>query len=73
MQAMLHAGIPSIEQFGFTAKRSCHDAVYRLLSHIVETIDQASGDSRYVPAVFVDISKAYDKVWIEGLYTNYTK
>lgn len=67
MQAMLHAGIPSIEQFGFTAKRSCHDAIYRLLSHIVETIDQASGDSRYVPAVFVDISKAYDKVWIEGL------
>ena len=27
----------------------------------------ASGDSRYVPAVFIDISKAYDKVWIEGL------
>jgi exonuclease III len=66
-QAMLRAGIPSIEQFGFTAKRSCHDAIYRLLTHIVETIDQASGDSRYVPAVFVDISKAYDKVWLDGL------
>ena len=66
-QAMLRAGIPSIEQFGFTAKRSCHDAIYRLLTHIADTVDMASGDSRYVPAVFIDISKAYDKVWIEGL------
>jgi hypothetical protein len=37
------------------------------LSLIVDTLDSASGDSRYVPAVFIDISKAYDKVWIEGL------
>lgn len=67
LAAMLRANMPSPEQFGFTAKRSCHDAIYRLLSLIVETIDQGSGDSRFVPAVFVDISKAYDKVWIEGL------
>jgi hypothetical protein len=64
---MLRAGIPSPEQFGFTMKRSCHDAIYRLLTVIVDTIDTASGDDRFVPAVFVDISKAYDKVWIEGL------
>jgi len=67
LSAMSRAGMPSPDQFGFTAKRSCHDAIYRLLSLIVETIDTASGDSRYVPAVFIDISKAYDKVWIEGL------
>ena len=67
LAAMSYAGMPSPDQFGFTAKRSCHDAIYRLLSLIVETIDKASGDSRYVPAVFIDISKAYDKVWLEGL------
>lgn len=67
LAAMHRAGMPSPEQFGFTAKRSTHDAIYRLLSLIVETIDQGTGDSRFIPAVFVDISKAYDKVWIEGL------
>ena len=71
LQAMAMAGIPSPDQFGFTQHRSCHDAVYRLLSHIVEThADKGKHlpeDARYVPAVFIDISKAYDKVWIEGL------
>jgi hypothetical protein len=67
LAAMLHAGIPSPDQFGFTMKRSCHDAIYRLLTVIADTIDSGSGDDRFVPAVFVDISKAYDKVWIEGL------
>jgi hypothetical protein len=71
IQAMAMAGIPSPDQFGFTKHRSCHDAVYRLLSHIVDTHttkDQHLAENdRYVPAVFIDISKAYDKVWIEGL------
>jgi hypothetical protein len=67
ISSMQAASIPSPEQFGFTRKRSTHDAVYRLLSNIVETIDTGRGVQRYVPVVFIDISKAFDKVWIEGL------
>ena len=64
---MLRHDIPSLDQFGFTRQRSTHDALYRLLSRIHEIIDSGAGDNKFVPAVFVDISKAYDKVWIEGL------
>lgn len=67
LDAMTAANLPSLDQFGFTRQRSTHDAVYRLLSHIVDAADGGTGDQRYVPAVFVDISKAYDKVWTEGL------
>ena len=70
---MIAAGIPSKDQFGFTKQRSTHDAIYRLLSLIVDTSTQGDDDpsipklQRHVPTVFVDISKAYDKVWIDGL------
>ena len=54
-------GIPSVVQFGFTKTRSTYDAILRLLSFI----------GRYfhvpIPAVFIDISKAYDRVWVHGL------
>jgi hypothetical protein len=58
-------GIPSLSQFGFTKQRSTHDAIYRLLSTVVDAMGTGVGD--FVPTVFVDISKAYDKVWIDGL------
>jgi ribonuclease HI len=68
---IIKRGIPSQDQFGFTKQRSTHDAIYRLLSLIVETSTKGDRrmdiDKRYVPVVFVDISKAYDKVWIDGL------
>lgn len=70
---MIKGGIPSKDQFGFTRQRSTHDAIYRLLSLIVETSSQGDDDpsipplQRHVPTVFIDISKAYDKVWIDGL------
>ena len=75
LTAMIMKGIPSSEQFGFTRQRSTHDAIYRLLSLIVETYDKGNEyqdirdgkELNHVPTVFVDISKAYDKVWIEGL------
>ena len=71
LNEMIAAGIPSKDQFGFTKQRSTHDAIYRLLSLIVDTSTKGDDDpeplERYVPAVFVDISKAYDKVWIDGL------
>ena len=73
LEGMIAAGIPSKDQFGFTKHRSTHDAIYRLLSLIVDTSTQGDDDpsvprlQRFVPTVFVDISKAYDKVWIDGL------
>lgn len=65
--AMCRASMPSPEQFGFTKNRSTHDAVFRFLSNLVECVDRGEHDERYSAGVFVDISKAYDKVWIEGL------
>jgi len=65
LQHMDRVGIPSLSQFGFTKKRSTHDAIYRLLSTIVDALGKGKGG--FVPCVFVDISKAYDKVWIDGL------
>lgn len=67
IECMMRNGIPSLDQFGFTKQRSTHDALYRLLSRIHEVIDGGTGDNKFCPAVFIDISKAYDKVWIEGL------
>ena len=54
-------GIPSCVQFGFTKGRSTYDAILRLMSFV--------GQHFYVPipAVFIDISKAYDRVWVHGL------
>ena len=53
--------IPSSFQFGFTKGRSTYDAILRLLSFI--------GHYFYfpIPTVFIDISKAYDRVWVHGL------
>ena len=65
LRHMKSRGIPSTAQFGFTKQRSTHDAVYRLLSTIYDTINTGVGD--FTPTVFIDISKAYDKVWIDGL------
>ncbi len=70
IEAMATQSIPSPHQFGFTRQRSCHDAIYRLLSLLVETHASnttVTADNHFVPTVFVDISKAYDKVWIDGL------
>jgi hypothetical protein len=67
LDAMSRASMPSREQFGFTRKRSTHDAVFRFLSHLVDTMETGDEHSSYAAGVFVDISKAYDKVWIEGL------
>ena len=59
---MAVANIPSHHQFGFTDNRSTHDALYTFLSEISHNVDSA-----FVPAVFIDIQKAYDRVWVKGL------
>lgn len=50
-------------QFGFRERLSAPHHVYRLIEHI--TIDNIS--KIFTAAVFLDIEKAYNKVWILGL------
>jgi len=59
--------LPSTHQFGFCQQRSTHDAIFRLMATITDTYATAQTHNKYVPVVFIDISKAYDKVWIDGL------
>lgn len=65
LRHMVAVGIPSLSQFGFTKHRSTHDAIYRLISTIIDVMGTGVGE--FVPTVFIDISKAYDKIWIDGL------
>ena len=67
LDAMQRRGMPSPDTVWLYRKRSTHDAIYRLLSHITETIGAGTEPEDFTSTVFVDISKAYDKVWIEGL------
>ena len=61
-ERMNACGIPCDLQFGFTALRSTYDAILRLLSAIGTSISDFP-----IPVVFIDISKAYDRVWVHGL------
>jgi exonuclease III len=65
--AMTAVAIPAPSQFGFTRERSTHDAIFRLLSTVVDCMTSDTDPYTFVPSVFIDISKAYDKVWIDGL------
>jgi hypothetical protein len=62
---MKQQGIPSPEQFGFTKSRCTLDSIYRLLDDL--TTAQSSLLKPIMPTVFIDIVKAYDRVWIKGL------
>lgn len=69
-ELMARNNIPAMSQFGFTAKRSTYDAVYRLLSTTVDNFTHIKGAhtrDKHSPTVFIDVSKAYDTVWIQGL------
>ena len=54
------------EQFGFRARHSCTHQVHRITEHIL-----ASFNTKPKPlttlAVFLDVAKAFDKVWHAGL------
>ncbi len=54
--------IPDI-QFGFREKHSTVEQIHR----IVKVITQAFEEKEYAPAVFLDVSSAFDKVWHKGL------
>ena len=51
------------EQFGFRKNLSAPHQVYRLVEHI--TTNKVK--KHFTAAVFLDIEKAFDKVWIFGL------
>ena len=55
----LHEG-----QAGFRAKRSCVDNVYTLN----EIIQGRIREGKYTYAFFLDIQKAFDTVWHDGLW-----
>ena len=61
LQYMSHNNIPYAHQYGFTKLRSTYDAIARLLNSITSQYQLPT------PAVFMDISKAYDRVWVHGL------
>lgn len=50
-------------QFGFRQKHSTVEQVHR----VVNTIIKAFEDKSYCESAFLDVSKAFDKVWHEGL------
>lgn len=54
--------LPSI-QFGFRGKHSTIEQVHRL----VHTISQSLEKKQFAPAVFLDVSNAFDRVWHQGL------
>lgn len=60
--------IPDI-QFGFRNRHSSIEQIHR----IVATIDEALENKEYCPAVFMDISQAFDRVWHQGLIHKLSK
>ena len=52
--------IPSDFQFGFTKHRSTYDAIFSLLNFIGQYFKVP------IPCVFIDIKKAYDRVWVHA-------
>ncbi len=51
------------EQFGFRAKHGTIEQAHRLANHI----SQALENKQYCPTVFLDVARAFDRVWHEGL------
>ena len=56
-------GLLRHEQFGFRLKYST------LLQHArpVEIVTRNFGEKRLIGAIFLDVAKAFDTVWVEGL------
>jgi len=51
------------EQLGFTPRIS----TYLQLAHLFKRITRNFGEKRLIGAVFLDVAKAFDTVWIFGL------
>jgi hypothetical protein len=64
-QKLTHNNVYAIyqQQAGFRDRFACADQLYQLTHHIGQTYRNKS----FLPVTFIDISKAYDTVWIAGL------
>ena len=56
-------------QFGFRGNHSTIDQVHR----VTTVIEKAFEEKKYCPAVFLDVSQAFDKVWHRGLIYKMSK
>ena len=56
-------GILPDHQFGFRPKHSTVEQVHR----VVQTIRATPEKTQFCPAIFPDVSQAFDRVWAEGL------
>lgn len=63
MNIINELGIIPEHQFGFRTKHAAVEQVHRV-TNIVRT---ALEEKMYCPAVFLDISQAFDRVWIPGI------
>jgi len=63
IQVVNERGLLRDEQFGFRPKHSTSLHLARL----VERITRNFGEKRLTCAVFLDVAKAFDTVWIDGL------
>ncbi len=50
-------------QFGFRGKHAAIEQIHR----VTNTIRTAFENKEYCPAVFLDVSEAFDRVWVQGL------
>ncbi|GBL57509.1 putative RNA-directed DNA polymerase from transposon BS [Araneus ventricosus] len=55
--------LPITQQFGFTPQLSTTHQLLRVVEHI----NEGKNSNLATAAIFLDIAKAFDKVWIEGL------
>ncbi|GBN84108.1 hypothetical protein AVEN_53738-1 [Araneus ventricosus] len=55
--------LPMPQQFGFTPQLSTTHNLLRVVEHI----NKGKNSNLATAAIFLDIAKAFDKVWIEGL------
>jgi len=62
-QVVNERGLLRVEQFGFRPKHSTSLQLARL----VERITRNFGEKSVIGAVFLDVAKAFDTVWIDGL------
>jgi hypothetical protein len=59
----IERGLLRDEQFGFRPRQS----TVLQLTRLVERVNRHFGERRLTGAVFLDVAKAFDTVWVEGL------
>jgi hypothetical protein len=68
LRAVNERGLLGDEQFGFRPKHS----TTLQLAHLVERVNRNFDERRLTSAVFLDVAKAFDTVWVKGLLSKIT-